>query len=157
MANVTVVRPYGDRIRARVFACLGEAGLQIRPDDIIPTGTSDQECIERVRGTANRILLVPFHGHRDSEGQRVTGVEFIAKLDRACDGHFGWRVLMPVSKFAKPAVELMFNQTASDGPLRPELRSAILWMFENELDDPGLAQRVQDHVVPTGAPPTATS
>ena len=135
--RVTVVRPYGERVRARVFALLSRASLEVVPDDIVPSGTSDADAIARVLASPNRILLVPFHAHRDASEDTLDGISFVRLLVATAPNR-GFRVIMPVSRFAAAAVSLA--RTAGDMP------SAVLLVDEDELADPGLVTKVLAHV-----------
>ena len=140
-ARVTVVRPYGSRIRSQVFPLFERAGLTIDPEDVVPPRTADDDAIRMVRASANRVLLVPFHGHRDASGDRVDGLAFLRRLHAASTG-FRWKVVMPVSSFARAGVTLSIGR----GTVPEELLSQILFLYDDELDDPGQAQRIERHV-----------
>jgi serine/threonine protein kinase len=141
--SVTAVRPYRDAIRERVFQQLERAGLVIEPESVIPVGTSDEDALDAVIASANDILLVPFHGHRDASGKRVDGLSFIELLDARVGGHFRWRVIMPASSFAAAAMSLAMSNSSR---LREELKRAIFVIHEEDLDGDDLFMRIGEHV-----------
>jgi hypothetical protein len=135
--RVLVVRPYGQRVRAKVFALLERAGLVLHPEDVIPEGTPDDEALRLAASARRRVLLVPFHGHRDTAGHSVDGLVFVRALVAAAP-HRDLRVLMPVSSFGAAAVAL----AAEKG----DVPACVLVLPEAELESPETLARVQDHL-----------
>jgi hypothetical protein len=136
------VRPYHERIRERVFLALQRAGCAISLSDVIRAGTSDDEAVTRVLASSHRVLLVPFHAHKDAQGRPVDGVQFVTKLAARAKA-WRWRVLMPVSPYAAPAVSMAMSAAAPGSPLA---RGEVLFMPEAELDDPELPAKIRKHV-----------
>lgn len=118
------------------------AGCTILPDNIIPARTSDAIAVRAVLDSRSPVLLVPFHAHNDTDGNRVDGLGFLAKLDAAKRRDFEWRVVMPVSAFAVPAVTTILAR----GELEPHIQQQILMITEDALRDPGTAMRIRAHV-----------
>jgi hypothetical protein len=136
------VRPYRERIRERVFTALQRAGCVIAPNDIVPAGTSDEDAVARVLGSTHRVLLVPFHAHKDPQGRPVDGMQFITRLEASAPS-WRWRVVMPVSSVAAPAVSIAMSSAAAGTPFA---RGDVLFMPEAELDDPALLTRIRRHL-----------
>jgi hypothetical protein len=146
MAQFVVVRPYDARIREQVFAHLKKAGITPDPSVRIPPGTEDDEAIERLRGVKNRVLLIPFHGHRDEAGNFVNGLLFARKLARAAPELNAAPILMPVSRFAAGAAHLLWEVGVNGEKIAPELKERILLIEEEDLLDENLPFRVRDHL-----------
>jgi len=142
MPLVTVVRPYAPRIRTRVFELMRRAGCTILPENIVPAGTSDAVAVKAVLERDNLVLLVPFHGHHDGQGNRVDGLGFLMELDKAAHGQFRWRIVMPVSAFAVSAVTAIMSR----GDVPERIRQWILMISEDDLDQPETADRIRAHV-----------
>jgi len=144
---VTAVRPYGPRIRERVFALLSAAGFEVDEARVIPAGTSDAEAVEVARRAGHRILLVPFHAHRDSAGTAVNGLDFLLALAGSAGTDFPFRVFMPVSQTGMAAVV-----TARDSGRIPEvIDRALLVLPEESLDSPDNLRRLQEHLGSLGS------
>ena len=136
--GVTVVRPYGDRIRRRVFGHIKRAGLRIDSSHVVPTDATDDEAVQLVQRFNDPVLLVPYHARRNRSGSMTDGLEFLRILV-ARVGALTQRVLMPVSRFGAAGLELAL--------MREELpREAVLIITEDELGDLALALRIRDHV-----------
>lgn len=144
--RILAVRPYGDRIRNRVFQVLEQAGWSSQEQDRIPTGTGDEEAVQWVRRSPIRSLLVPFHGHRLDNGQSVDGLQFLLRLHRAASGSFRWRVVMPYSHFAAPAVDLLVASRDFERDYPQGLRDALMLLGEDALEAPDLPARIAAHL-----------
>ena len=142
MPLVTVVRPYAPRIRTRVFELMRRAGCTILPENVVPAGTSDAVAVQAVLERDNLVLLVPFHGHHDAQGNRVDGLGFLQQLDKSGRGEHQWRVIMPVSAFAVSAVTAILAR----GDVPDRIRRWIMMITEDELDAPETADRIRAHV-----------
>ena len=138
--RVTVVRPYGTTIRRRVFGLLQRLGCSIAEEDIIPPHTSDDEAMKSILAGKNRVLLIPFHGHRDGEGQRVDGLVLVRRLRQQHRG-FPWRVVMPVSAFGKAALTLALENEAD-----PSFGGKVLYLEMDELEDPRTLTKLRAHL-----------
>jgi hypothetical protein len=143
--RVTVVRPYGDDIRQRMFRALEQAGLAPRPDDVIPAGTVDRVVLAVLRTRPEHVLVVPFNAQRDHEGKRTNGLQLLQQLDAETAGAFPWPVLMPVSRYGAAAAHLMLAESER-AEVSPRLRERVLLIDEEDLADPRLAGRIRDHV-----------
>ncbi|MDX1630972.1 MAG: hypothetical protein R3234_03875 [Thermoanaerobaculia bacterium] len=149
--KLTVVRPYREEIRERVFSTLEKAGLEIDSDRIIPPGTPDEEAIEVLESRPGDALLVPFHAQRDEEGHRTNGIELLNGLSERVGVDALGPVIMPVSRFGAGAARLLLSPTAfSDDAPQEELRNKILLITEEEIDEPDLPARIRNHLLDHG-------
>ena len=139
-----VVRPYGDRIRGRVFGLVQAAGFRIATEDVIAEGVPDAEAAARVTARGALRLVVPYHGHRSANGEALDGLSFLDHL-RRLDAAFPWRVLMPVSRFGASAVE------SARASLDATLSSALLVVPEDELERPTLVATLAQHFASANA------
>jgi hypothetical protein len=140
--TVTVVRPYGPRIRERMFQLLTDAGARVGAESVVPAGTSDEEAVAAVIRLAHPILLVPFHGQRDASGRATDGLKLLRMLRQELGGAFPWRVLMPVSNVARAALTLEF----ASGQVPSDIEQATLVIDEADLSSPTLADRIRSHI-----------
>lgn len=124
--RVLVVRPYGEHIRERVFRLLEDAGWTGNHDSI-PTGTDDTRAVQKVLRDPARVLLVPFHGHRSEDGASVDGLRFLLRLHHEAGRGFRWRVLMPYSRFAAPALHLLWSSGTFERSYPQPLRDALMF------------------------------
>lgn len=147
--GVTVVRPYGPRIRAKVFPLLEGVGMRIESSDVIPAGTSDDEAVARVLTTGNDVLLVPFHGHVDDQGRRVDGLEVLRRL-AVIRPSFPWLVIMPVSNFAAAAMTLALGRSGPEG-LPDALRERLIVLTEEDLDARDAAAKLRAKIARASA------
>ena len=145
MTRVSVVRPYGRQIRERVFALLDRAGLSPREEDVIPKGTDDEQVVATLRRQRPDVLVIPFHAHRDGRGETVNGLDLIERLLEEAPELSSLPILMPASMTALPAAHLRLSPLAPR-PLPERVRSRILLIDESDLDAPGLADAIRDHV-----------
>lgn len=142
--KVLVVRPYGRQIRERMFGHLEKAGLSIDEVDVIQAGTPNRAAVTSIRSRPNHVLLVPFHAHVDHDGEQVNGLDVLQLLDE--EGGLDAPALMPVSKVGMAAAQLMMSGGGSGGKLSLSARDRILFIDEEELDDPGLFRRIEAHL-----------
>lgn len=103
----TIVRPYNTRIRDRVVSLLERVGCSFDEKHLVLAGTGDTEAIEQVVSMKNRLLLLPFHAHRDPQGQPIDGISFFEQL--VADRERGWQALMPTTDFGRAALGLRIN------------------------------------------------
>lgn len=136
LRRVLAVRPYGARVRNRVEALLERAGL-VMDDAVIPEGTTDDEAVRAVLASRHAILVVPFHGHRDTRSASIDGLAFVRALEQAA-GSRRFRVLMPVSSFGAASVAL-----AEEAGTLP---ASVLVLPEDALEHPETVARVKAHV-----------
>ena len=145
--HVTVVRPYGPRIRQRVLALLERCGLVVLEADVISKGTSDERVIERLRERPPEILLIPFHAHRDARGAGLNGIALAAALP----GPASVPILMPASAVALPGARLRLSPLAPH-PLSDALRARILLLDEGTLELPATVAAILRHIRDLGTP-----
>ncbi|MBZ0112057.1 MAG: hypothetical protein K8J08_06330 [Thermoanaerobaculia bacterium] len=148
--RVAVVRPYGERIRKRMFSAIEAAGLEIRSDDILPAHSPDRVVLEQIGTRTDHVLLVPFHAQRDLEGCWTNGFQLLGLLERI-EPTFPWIVLMPVSRFGAAGAHLTLSSSNGDGP-SSKVREKVLLIDEEGLDDPDLPGRIRRHVEQSGSP-----
>lgn len=126
-----------------MFALLDRAGWPVEPS-VIPRGTSDEDAIERVLRSRHRALLVPYHGHRSVDGRRLDGLHFLRKLMmRSWRDHSSWRVVMPVTQFARASITLA---ALPNDPVTLRVREAVCFVDVSRLVDPGLVRRLREHL-----------
>lgn len=126
--RVYVLRPYSQRIRARVETALASVGLSIVDD--VPAGTPDERVLEWLRTrTAPDALLVPFHAHRDQRGELVHGFELVRRFRRELPFYESIPVISPVSDLGLAAAGLL---AARDD--QRALIENLLLLRESELD-----------------------
>jgi hypothetical protein len=135
--RVVLVRPYWTGVRSRVAAALARAGLDLRDAEVIAAGTPDDDACRRVLTSGVRILVVPLHAHRDPSGAPLDGLSFL-RLLRSRAPERAHRVLMPVSRFAAPAISLAAS--------RGEPGEGVLVLTEDALADPRLDLWVRAHL-----------
>ena len=144
--EVTVLRPYGDRIREKVFTLLEKAKLHIDPSKVLSPKLSDDEIVEQMRGRRVEVLLIPFHALRDAGGKRTNGVELLQRLEAEVPESHEAPVLMPVSMFGSAAVSLMLNQDRPNPRVSAETSKRVLVLEEDHLDDPDMVEKIRRHV-----------
>jgi len=115
-------------------------GWTVADEDVIPSGTPDDVAVERILGTRNRVLLVPFHGHRARDGETVDGLRLL-QLVRRERPDFPWRVVMPVSAFGMPALTLARERGADRG-----FGDAIAYLELEALDRAETRARLREHL-----------
>ena len=136
--KVTVVRPYDEAIRRRVFGILEQAGLSIGERDIIAPGVSNEEVLEQLEWCRDHTLLIPFHAHRDESGKSLNGVSLYREVRDRWPHLRDNPVLMPVEDASANVVRKLLEIQGS---------GRVLVISANELDDPdAVAERVRDHV-----------
>lgn len=138
--RVIAVRPYGERIRNRVFDCLREANLSLDEDDVIAEGTSDDDVLAFLRERPGAVLLVPFHAHHAPDGDELTGLDLVLRISRELPAFRRSPVLMPISIYAAAVAWLRLARL--DG----EVRTRILPLQESDLGDSELPSRIREHI-----------
>jgi len=150
--RVIVVRPYPARIRRKVFGILRSVGLSIVDADIIAAGTSDDEVMARLaREGPCAALLVPFHAHRDANGDLVNGLEVLRRLPGEAPRLVDTAVFCPISRMGRAAADLMLTRSKESGGLDRAELSKVLFLHEGDLDAPEIGDRVRRHVGAPGA------
>ena len=107
------VRPYGERLRPRVFRLLEELGLDVRTPEGAGSEASNEDVVALLREERADVLLVPFHVVRTPDGGRTTGLDLVALLRQRLPWTGRVPVVMPVSLFAAAA----FEKVWSDAPV----------------------------------------
>ena len=137
MSNVRVaaVRPYGRRIRSRIFGALESLGARV--DILVEPQSTDAEALAAVRGTDAHVLLIPFHAHRDKRGELVNGVELIGRIRADVASHRATPVLCPISGVGLAAAELMATRVGE------RLLANTLFLRADELDADGIRRTIE--------------
>jgi hypothetical protein len=143
--RAVAIRPYGPNIRTRVFALLERAGVMVAERDVIPKGTSDDDVIEALRTRRARVLLAPFHAHRDDQGRNVNGVDTVLRVVSELPNFERVPIIMPVSSSALAAANLRLEAQGS-GAIPKSVRDRIFVIDEAELDQPALLARLVGHL-----------
>ncbi len=143
--HVTAVRPYQfeDDIRVRVFAHLESAGLELATRHIIPPGTPDDEALSIVSTRPSHVFLVPFHAHRDAHGARLTGLDFLKRMDKDAPELARCPVLMPVTSAAEAVVDAYLSSPAR---AQSGTKNRVLVLPENRLSEAVIADDIRRHV-----------
>lgn len=143
--RAVAIRPYGPHIRARVFALLERAGVTVAERDVIPKGTSDDDVIRALRTRRARVLLVPFHAHRDDAGRSVNGIDIVLRVVSELPNFERVPIVMPVSSSASAAANLRLR-AEDEGAIPKSVRDRIFVIDETDLDHPELLTRLADHL-----------
>lgn len=138
--NAIAVRPYRRAVRDKVFDLLERVACFVREEDVIPAGTSDAQAVARVLSARERVLVVPYHAHRDSYGQMLDGMSFIRCLSEAAEDRFRWRVIMPVTGQGAAGLELA--RSGSTPLLDPQVEQSLLTLDAAALDNPATESRL---------------
>lgn len=146
MRSVVVVRPYSRSIRERVFAILSGAGLAMDQARVIAAGTPDAEVLRVLRRARPDALLVPFHAHRDSDGQLINGLDLLRQLHQECPEFDGVPVFMPISAMGMSSASLMLSRGEDAGGIGEALRAHVLFMSPEDLASPAIGRRVTAHL-----------
>ncbi|MFT5353327.1 MAG: hypothetical protein ACI9KE_000525 [Polyangiales bacterium] len=136
----TIVRPYSAQIRARVVSLLERVSCRFDPGHLVPAKTTDSVAIDQVISIGNATLLLPFHAHRDGQGQSIDGISFFEQLIVRADD-IPWRALMPSTVFGRAALGLRINAL-------PEVLRRQLFVFSTE---DARAERAQSTLTPLRA------
>jgi hypothetical protein len=139
--HVTAVRPYQfeNDIRVRMFAHLESAGLELATRHIIPPGTADDEALSIVLTRPSHVFLVPFHAHRDAHGARLTGLDFLKRMNKDAPELARCPVLMPVTGAAEAVVDAYVSSKSGTG-------NRVLVLPEKSLSEAGIADDIRRHV-----------
>lgn len=121
------VRPYPGPFRAKVFALLAAAGVEVEAPAELGVGVSNEDAIRHLRGLRPDLLLVPFHVVRKGDGDRTSGLELVERLRAEVPRFRDVPIIMPVSVFARLAFEAAWKA-------RPQNR--MLRLFESAIDEP---------------------
>jgi len=136
------VRPYPNPLRARVFALLSEAGVEVEVPPELEGAATNDEVIAHLRGRRPDLLLVPYHALRDRQAERTSGLELLLRLRAELPELRRVPVVMPVSIYGRLAFDAMWRQQA------PE---AVFPMLEGDIEDSAfvvtLRQALREHLV----------
>ena len=95
---------------------------------IFPATTPDRLVLQQLGRTDAELLVLPFHAHRDSEGQLVNGVELLPRIRLELARHRATPAICPVSQVGMAAAELLRSHVDAD------LLGPTLFVPEDELD-----------------------
>lgn len=143
--TIVVVRPYTTRLRRRVWAMLRQAGLDMDEALQIPSTTPDEEAVAQVINVKPDLLLVPFNAHRDPGGTPLDGLTFCRHLTQT-PGTRPLPILMPVSRMAAANLRLSSHAKPHAELYAELLRTRILVLEDDDLEDPKTPARVVDHL-----------
>lgn len=141
LPRVMLVRPYGARVRERVYSLLRRVGLPVDDGIRIPVGTPDAEAIAQIVQAQPEVLVVPFNAHRDSHGERLDGLTLCRLLAQTPDAPAA-PVLMAVTQMSAANLQLMTSSGEHAAAHRELLAHRILVLTEDEVDDPDAPARV---------------
>jgi hypothetical protein len=136
---LAIIRPYSQKIRARITAALRLVGYDIEGAFVLPRGTTDREVLSELSSRpAPRGLLIPFHAQEDAQGNHTDGLSLLLELRRSLPWFVGIPAVMPVSQVGHAGYLLRAKA------LNAQRLPAYLAVFEPELDDtPALAARLR--------------
>ena len=133
--RIAAVRPYPARIRSRVFETLERIGATV--ESAVEPGVSDDSAMRTLAGVRADVLLIPFHAHRDANGDVVHGLTLIERLRTGDDLHSRTPILCPISNVGLAAAGLMTSRVEED------LLDRVLFIYEDELDEAGVGDVVE--------------
>ena len=143
--TVTVVRPYREGLRGRVFSVLSDAGLDMVGAEIIESETSDSEVLARLRGCPADVLLIPFHAHRSAKGHELNGLDLCERIEKELPELRKTPILMPASGAALPGIWLRFSAMTRQ-PVSDPLKKRILLIEEEQLAQPEIVSQIVQHL-----------
>ena len=108
--HVVALRPYSARIRSRVFGTLERLGARVTAH--VEEGVPDDHTLAAMRATPADVLLIPFHAHRDRNGELVHGLTLIERIRTELPAHAATPILCPISTVGLAAAELRVNKPA---------------------------------------------
>lgn len=138
--NAIAVRPNRRGSRDKVFDLLERVACFVRDEDVIPAGTPDAAAVARVLDARERILVVPFHAHRDTNGALLDGMSFVRSLADTAGDRFRWRIVMPVSGQGAAGLELA--RSGSTPLLDPLVEASLLTLDAAALEHPATEARL---------------
>ena len=139
------IRPYGAHIQTRVLALLERAGVMVAERDVIPKGTSDDDVIQALRTRRARVLLAPFHAHRDDQGRNVNGIDIVLRVANELPSFERVPIIMPVSSSASAAAKIRLEAEGS-GAIPKSVRDRLFVIDEADLDHPKLLSQLTSHL-----------
>lgn len=145
--RILVLRPYGPRIRDRMFAALDVLNLRPGEEDVVANDLSDGEVIEQLRDKKSDVLLCPFNNIKTAEGGTTNGLRLAQQVEEELPQFADTPILMPVSVFSAAVLHFQLSRGTDLGQVSDSLRQRLLQIEENELDEPNvLADRIRDHL-----------
>jgi hypothetical protein len=127
-----------------MFSALAAAGLEVRPEDVLPSHSPDRVVLQTIQERVDHALLVPYNAQRDTEGNWTNGLQLLGLLEQI-NPAFPWPVLMPVSQFGAGGAFAMLSRTNGQGP-SSRVRERVLLIEEDGLADPDLPERIRRHL-----------
>lgn len=140
-----LVRPYGADVRASVHVAVARAGWRLLPLHVVAPRTPDDQALAFVRGVGARVLIVPFHAHRDDRGEFVDGLSLLHKLAVQVP-MFPWRVLMPISRTGAAALGLRLARLPEGDTAARTTNAATLLLDEDDLAGADTSFRIDRHL-----------
>ncbi|MAQ13884.1 MAG: hypothetical protein CMN30_03705 [Sandaracinus sp.] len=136
--HVVALRPYSARIRSRVFGTLERLGARVTAH--VEEGVPDDHTLAAMRATPADVLLIPFHAHRDRNGELVHGLTLIERIRTELPAHAATPILCPISTVGLAAAELL--QTRVDAAILHH----VLFLPESELSSVTLPDTIATFV-----------
>jgi hypothetical protein len=124
------VRPYGERLRPKVFGFLDHVGLSASAPPELGPAASIAEIVRYLTAHRADLLVVPFHVLRTADGERTDGLKLLAELRARVRWTAEVLAVMPVSLFARVAFDAAWRSTPLPG---------VFPLFESEVE--GVATR----------------
>jgi hypothetical protein len=143
--RVLALRPYGDRIRSRVFATL--RALDARVSTLVEARATDDEALAALRDVEADALVIPFHAHQDRQGTLVHGLRLIGRIRRELPTHAATPILCPISNVGLAAAGLMAAR------LEEPVLEGVLLVHEDELGEAALLHLIRSFLRELGADP----
>lgn len=125
--HAVAVRPYGERLRPKVFAFLAAEQIDVAAPPEIGVAASNDDVVRYLLGHKADLLVVPFHVVRSAEGERTNGLELLAFLRQSLRWIRDVPVVMPVSLFVRVAFDVQWRAN----PL-----PRVFPLFEEDLELP---------------------
>ncbi len=122
--SALAVRPYGERLRPKVFGFLSALGVDVVAPAELSDTASNEQVYEHLAQHPCDVLVVPFHVVRTPDGKRTNGLELLAGLREKVPWAREVPVVMPVSLFATVAFDAAWR-TANAARVFPLLEGEI--------------------------------
>lgn len=124
------VRPYGERLRPKVFAFLERMGLEVEAPPQLGASVSNEDVVRYLAGQRADLLVVPFHVVRGTDGERTNGLELLTQVRQSIRWTNHVPTLMPVSLFVGVAFGYHWRANRLPG---------VLPLFEGDIGAPATA------------------
>lgn len=109
------IRPYGERLRPRVFALLSQLRIEVDAPAELGDEVSNDDIVRHMAARRADLLLIPFHVVRTRDGDRTSGLELLERLRQEVPWTRRAPVIMPVSVFAGAAFERLWREHPVEG------------------------------------------